>query len=449
MRILTTAWLTPTMSALLLSVNYACPYVVASDSTSNQVGTPHGRPVNESPSSKRTSKTRPYQGIDVRSFYEHIHKTPELGKAEFKTAEFLRSKLKDFGYSEFVDEPTLPTAVIAVLNTGKEGPTICFRAEMDARKCQEETGLSFASTTPGIMHNCGHDAHAAILLETAHKLMMESSSLRGKFVFLFQPAEESAGGADDIVNDGVLKKLGVQAIFAQHCASGVEVGKHTLHGGAIMAGSNTFSVKLSGTGGHAAQPHERDDLAGLSSLITLELERIPARCFDVVQYPTVCNVSTSKWSSEQVNVAPDTITLGGTVRAFYGIDDKLFRGKSFRELFEQLVNGLSNAYGVKPEISLKPGSPVTVNDPKLCDRVLKLLSSDKISVEDAERSMFAEDFAFYTAQIPSAYFGLGIARGAVGKDNVHSAHFNIDEDCLDSGVDLFMSIAENSSRLGL
>ena len=383
---------------------------------------------------------------DLKGYYEQIHQKPELGKEEFMTAQFIRSKLKEFGYIDLLTVKAVPTTVIAVLDTGKAGPVICLRAEMDARKCQEQTGLPYASKISGLMHNCGHDAHAAILLETAHRLIKDRVILKGKIVFLFQPAEECAGGADDIVNDGILARLGVQYMFAQHCAPGLPVGTHTLGSGPVLAGSNTIVIKLTGRGGHAAQPHERDDLSGLAGLVTLELERLPSRCLDIVKYPTVCTISTSKWSSEQVNVAPDSITLSGTVRAFYDVDDKLFHGKSFRELLTQLVDGLAGAYGVKAEINLKPGSPVTVNNARLCTTVKKALESSGSKIDDAEKGMFSEDFSYYTAGIPSAYFGLGIAGTNYGREALHSAHFTVDEDCLESGVQLFVSLAKSLAK---
>lgn len=391
------------------------------------------------------SAPAPVETTELTKYYESIHKLPELGKQETKTAEFIRIKLKEFGYSNLLSIETAPTTVIAVLETGKPGPVVCFRAEMDARKCPEKSGVPFASTIPGIMHNCGHDAHAAILLETAHRLIEKKQSLNGKVVFLFQPAEECAGGADDIVADGILKRLGVDCIFAQHCAPRVLAGKHTMRAGAIMAGASTITIKLSGKGGHAAEPHERDDLAALASLITLEIERLPARNIDAVQYPTICSITTSKWSSEQVNVAPDTITLQGTIRAFYGPDEKLFHDKSLTELVTQLVDGLASAYGAQAHLSVKANVPPTVNDTKLCSTIKPLLEKSGIKLDDQEKAMFSEDFSFYTATIPCVYFGLGIAKDGLGRENVHSSLFTIHEDSLESGVQLFVKLEESIS----
>lgn len=384
---------------------------------------------------------------EVIRLYEHLHQQPELGKQEYRTADFIRHELHEFGYRDLQTVSAAPTTVIAVLEGGKPGPVICFRAEMDARKCDEQSGVSYASTTAGIMHNCGHDAHAAILLETAHRLIEAKNEIAGKIVFLFQPAEECAGGADDIVADGILKKLGVEAMFAQHCSPGVATGKHTLVPGPSLAGSSTISIKLSGKGGHAAQPHERDDLVGLASLMTVELQRLPSRCIDVINYPTVCAITNFQSGSDQVNVAPEKVTIAGTVRSFYGIDEKLFHGKSFRDLVTQLVSGLAGAYGAQADLVLKAGSPPTINNIALCKKATSVLESKGIKIENAERGMFAEDFSYYTSEFPCAYFGLGIANADRGNANVHSSHFTIDEACLEHGVQLFLALADNSNSI--
>lgn len=378
----------------------------------------------------------------VRTYYHQFHQYPELGKEETKTAAFIRAELSKFGYTNLLSIDAAPTTVIAVLDTGEEGPVICLRSEMDARKCQEKTGLEFASKIPGVMHNCGHDAHAAMLLETAHRLIQNKNKFKGKIVLLFQPAEECPGGADEIVADGILKRLGVQAIFAQHCSNGSPEGTYMLSGGPILAGSSFIKVEINGIGGHAAVPSARDDLASVASLITLELEKLPGRCTDPIYTPAVCAITTSDWSSSQSNVAPETITLGGTIRAFFGMDEKLFRGKSYRELVQQLVNGLASAYGVEAKATINNSVPVTVNNSSLCKRLSAALEAEGMKILPEEKGMFAEDFSFYTPTLPSAYFGLGIAKDNLGKDNAHSSHFTIHEDCLEKGVSLLEHIAE-------
>ena len=154
------------------------------------------------------------EGTAAFELYRILHQDPELGKKEFHTSSLLKKRLIEAGITEFHSVPGLPTAVIAVLDTHKPGPVIALRAEMDARPDTEATGLAYASKIPGIMHSCGHDAHAAILCTAATYLKKHSDAVSGKILFVFQPAEEVKGGADDIVNSGILTQLGVEAMFA-------------------------------------------------------------------------------------------------------------------------------------------------------------------------------------------------------------------------------------------
>lgn len=380
-------------------------------------------------------------GSSASTYYRQIHMNPELGKEEFETAEFIRKELSSFGYKDLLSISEAPTCVIATVEGAIPGPTICFRADMDARKTQEKTGLSFASKKPGLMHNCGHDAHTAILLETAKQLMAMKAKLRGKIVLLFQPAEECAGGANDVVASGILEKLKVENLYALHCASRLPVGEISLASGPCLASSNTLRVKLSGKGGHAAQVQERDDLVRLAALLILELEALPSRCVDIPNQPALCAITNISSNSEQANVAPDTVELGGTVRTFFNVNEKLFRGKSYIELTKQLLDGFAQAWGVSCELDWKEGVPVTVNDEKLAAKMRQALTESGLKVVSQGKGMFAEDFAYYTQKIPSCYFGLGIEKDGKGSQPPHSALFTLHEDSLEQGVQLFLSIA--------
>src|SRR4029077_16525947 len=174
----------------------------------------------------------------------------------FETSKLVRRRLEELGFTQFVDVASLPTAVVAMMDTGRPGKTIALRSELDARPGTEATGLPFSSTVPNRVHSCGHDAHAAILLGVAEVIKTNESLFAGRIVFVFQPAEETAGGADDIVRENVLSKLGVEAMLAQHSAPGLAVGKFQVSPGAIMAGSSYFTVDIKGKGGHAATPDQ-------------------------------------------------------------------------------------------------------------------------------------------------------------------------------------------------
>lgn len=199
----------------------------------------------------------------ARDAYFYLHANPELGNKEFLAHAYIEKQLRALGFTEFVAAPSAPTAVIAVFDTGRPGRTIALRAEMDARpldQVSEPAGHQPRSSIAGVMHNCGHDVHAAVLLGTAALVRANAAHFNGKIVFLFQPAEEIAGGADDIVKDRILEQRHVERIFALHAAPGMPVGTVGLSEGAILAGSNYFTLTLKGRGSHAAAPQDGGDV---------------------------------------------------------------------------------------------------------------------------------------------------------------------------------------------
>ncbi len=260
----------------------------------------------------------------VLAAYQQLHRHPELGKKEIETARFVRAELERMGYATFYEVKGLPTAVVAILETGKPGPVTGLRADLDALPVQEAEGHAVASETPGRMHACGHDAHTAALLGAAEVLMGMKAELTGKLVFLFQPAEETAGGADDIVEAGMLKELGIARMFAQHVRPGLPVGSIGLTVGPIMAGSTTLKILLTGEGGHAARPWETDDVLLHAAELVTDLSALPARELDVANRPCVISL-TSFHSGRATNVLPDTAEIGGTIRSFESIDQALWQ----------------------------------------------------------------------------------------------------------------------------
>jgi amidohydrolase len=384
----------------------------------------------------------------VRSTYRYLHENPETGHRESAARDRILAELKRLGGFEFHDVSSLPTEVIAVYDTRRRGPTIALRAELDARPL--ETGVNEPQThdprsgRAGFMHNCGHDAHAAMLLGAAAYIRAHESQFRGKIVFVFQPAEETRGGADDIVADGVLRRLGVQAIYAQHSAPGVPVGTYTLTAGPALAGSANFTAKLSGRSSHAAAPFEGDDLAVIAARFIQELAYFPARNLDVANRPVVVSVAKLISNATTTNLLPSEVTLEGTIRAFEAIvsDDA---GSLARQLSDR-VRQLGAAYGIDATLEVRPGAPPTINDERLFNLVVPRLRErfgDALKTP-LTRGMFAEDFAYYTSSVPALYFGLGVSKDGLGDKPVHTPDFTIHPDALEAGTELLVELARLS-----
>lgn len=389
----------------------------------------------------------------VTEAYEFLHQNPELGKQEFKAHEFIEARLRRIGFDTFEFSASAPTAVISVLETGRPGPVIALRAEMDARPLEPDTNEPAShqprSTIAARMHNCGHDAHAAILLGTAELLFANKSKLSGKIVFLFQPAEETPGGADDIVHDGILSRLGVTRIFAAHAAPGLPVGTISLVAGPSLAGSNYFSIKLKGRGSHAAAPYDGDDILLLATHLVQELSYLPARRVDIANRPLVVSVTKLVADSGASNVLPTSAEIHGTVRAF---EDPLAAqsGLSLEQMLHDQVTRFADQHRIDAVWTFRAGSPPTLNDVTLAAAIQTQLTSLWPGTLDTHpvKGMFSEDFAYYTKDIPALYFGLGIAKDGLGSSGVHTPEFTISADALPYGVQLLATLAQINSGGG-
>jgi amidohydrolase len=380
----------------------------------------------------------------VRRDFEAIHRHPELGKHEVETAKLVRRRLGEMGFRDFVEVKGLPTAVIAVLDSGRPGKTIALRSELDARKAVEKTKLPYASEAPGLMHSCGHDAHAAMLLGAAEVLMARKDTLRGRVVFLFQPAEESPGGADEIVADGVLDRLQVTAMFAQHASPPLPVGEVRISPGPTMAGSNYFTATVHGKGSHAATPAEGGDVVLAAAQLARDLSEYPARHLDLVSHPAVISVTTfNAGDAESLNVLPTEAKFQGTLRTFDDIKAPIGTSPSLFDRLQAYVAASSAAHGVTTQLDLQAASPPTRNDPALYASLIGPLRAHWPAgkLADAPRGMFSEDFSFYTSGRPCLYFSLGVAKDGLGLVSPHSDEFSVHPDALPIGVTLLTTVA--------
>jgi amidohydrolase len=383
----------------------------------------------------------------VTQSYVYLHENPELGKKEFKAHDFILTQLKTLGYDQFVASGEAPTAVIAILDSGRPGPVVALRAEMDARPLEqgvtEPADHQPRSKIDGLMHNCGHDAHASMLLGAASVLMRNKDKVSGRIVFLFQPAEETPGGADDIVHEKILTKLGVEKIFAAHSAPALAVGSISASPGASLAGNNTFKVQLKGRGSHAAAPFEGDDIPLLITHLVQQLSYLPARRLDIANRPVVVSVTKIVVDGPASNVLPTTGEIRGTVRAF---EDPLDAGDGkvpVRQMLKDEVDRFSVAHGITAEWEFHVGPPPTINDPQTFSEIAAPLAAVWPGVFDTRpfRGMFSEDFAYYTSDFRSIYFGLGVAKDGLGGVGVHSADCTVSPEAFPFGVRLLVTLA--------
>ncbi len=383
----------------------------------------------------------------VNATYAYLHENPELGKTETKAHDFITDRLKSIGGFVFVPVDSLQTAVVAILDTGQLGPVVALRAEIDARELDEgvvePADHQPRSRLDGLMHNCGHDAHASILLGTAELVARHRDRFRGKIVFIFQPAEEVAGGADDIVKDGVLDRLGVEAIFALHSAPGLPVGAIAIAPGSVLAGSSYFTVKLTGKGSHAAVPFEGSDIPLLAAQLAQSLSYVPARRVDIANRPMVISVTRLKAESSARNILPSEAEIAGTIRAFENPLASVAGVQSIDAMIRDLTSRFATANNVTVDWSLKPGAPPTRNDVALFGRIVpKLQPVWPGTIETASwRGMFSEDFAYYTETRPALYFSLGIAKDKLGSGGVHTVDFTVHPDSFANGVRLMTLVA--------
>jgi amidohydrolase len=357
-----------------------------------------------------------------------LHRIPELAFEEVKTAAFVAQALEGMGLA--VQTGVAKTGVVAMLETGRPGPVVMLRADMDALPMTECTGLEFCSTHAGCMHACGHDTHMAILLTTAKVLCAMRDELCGTVKFVFQPAEEFPGGARPMINEGVLYSPKVDYCFGLHVWPGTPSGAVAVKSGPLMAAMDRFEVTIIGKGGHAAKPHECVDALEIGTQAVGALQRIISRQIDPVQ-PALLTVAVFN-AGHAFNVIAETATFGGTLRTF----DKVIRAR-WEARMRQVVGGICDAMGATYEFSFIDGYPPLINNPDMTDVIRRAAAAaaGKENVHEATPTMGGEDMAYYLEQVPGCFFFLGT--GYEGAHPIHNPSFTVDEAALPVGVETF------------
>ena len=376
--------------------------------------------------------------ISVR---HHLHANPELSYQEFKTAAYVRAQLLEMGIAA---EEKATTGLVAIIE-GKNPASrvMALRADMDALPIQEENDVPYKSTVAGVMHACGHDVHTSILLGAAKILLATKDSWEGTVKLFFQPGEEkNPGGASYMIRDGALQNPAPEAIVALHVHPGLETGKLSFRKGRVMASADEIYITIKGPGGHAASPHLAADTILVASHVIISLQQIISRNRNPVS-PSVLSIC-SVQGGNTTNVIPSEVKLMGTFRAM----DETWRYKA-HELITKTAKGVAESMGATIDVLIDVGYPTVDNDPAFTETAWKLADDymGAQNVLETEMRMGAEDFGYYTQQIPGCFFRLGVRDEAAGIiHNVHTPHFNIDENAIEIGMGMMAWLGATAHR---
>jgi hippurate hydrolase len=374
---------------------------------------------------------------DLVALRRAIHQEPELGLELPKTREKVLEQLEALPLEIETHQKT--SAIVATLRGGRPGRSILLRADMDALPMPEDTGLPFASKTPGAMHACGHDAHTAMLLGAARLLAARRAELRGSVVFMFQPGEEGFAGARIMLEEGLLEREPkVDAAFALHVAPEFRPGMIATRAGTLLASADVFEVTLRGKGGHASMPHLCRDPIPAACAIVPALQTFVTRSIPATD-PAVITVTMLRAGTTN-NVIPEMATLTGTIRAH----SESAREKA-HEGVHQVADGVARAHGVEAEVKLQPGYPVTVNEAEfesfVCGVARELLGARGV-LELPAPLMGAEDFSYLLQQVPGAMAFLGVRpEGVKQPAPCHSNRMLLDENGMAQGAALHAAVA--------
>jgi hippurate hydrolase len=369
---------------------------------------------------------------EITAWRRDLHENPELLFDTHRTSAMVAEKLQAFGCDEVVTGIGR-TGVVGVIRgrTTASGRVIGLRADMDALPIHEQTGLDYASKTPGAMHACGHDGHTAMLLGAA-KYLAETRNFDGTVVVIFQPAEEGGGGGREMCADGMMERFGIEEVYGMHNWPGVPAGSFAIRPGAFFAATDNFEIEVEGLGGHAAKPHETIDTTVVASHIVLALQTIASRNADPVEQ-IVVSVTSFETSSKAFNVIPQRVTMRGTVRTL---------SEAMRDLAETrltaIAEGVAASFGARAAVEYKRNYPVMVNHDAQTEFAARVAEKVSGACADAPLVMGGEDFAFMLEERPGAYILVGNGPGAA----VHHPEYNFNDEVIPAGCSWWAEIVE-------
>ena len=374
---------------------------------------------------------------DMAKWRRHLHQNPELGRDCYKTAEYIQERLKEFGITE-IHAGYASTGIVAIIEGQTLGRTIGLRADMDALPITENTGMPYSSKNEGVMHACGHDGHTTMLLGAA-RYLSETRNFSGRVALIFQPDEEATGGAEVMVEEGILEKFKIEEVYALHNIPGHDVGVMYTRPGPIMAGADSFNLEIRGKGGHAAYPHEVKDPIVAALSIAQAFQTIVSRN-NIPSDDLVISI-TQVHSGTTDNVIPETAFLNGTVRTF-----DLSVQEMVINRMEKIISGFSISFEVDAKFNYEKGYPPTINHEEKTNFAIEVAKevcgSDKV-LTSVGKEMGAEDFSYMLQKRPGAYLFMGIGEGA----GLHNPNYDFNDAAAPVGASFFARLIEKALPL--
>ena len=375
--------------------------------------------------------TNAYKERQLAHFH-HLHAHPELSFEEYETSAYIKETLTKAGVT--LADGIHGTSVVGILEGSEPGPTIAFRADIDALPVEEDNDLEYKSTVPGKMHACGHDSHTATLLTFAELLAEHRDLIKGKVKFLFQCAEEKLpGGALGLCEDGAIDD--VDAVYGLHCSALIPLGEMLSNEGPNSACIGIYEVKVHGKGGHGSSPHQAVNPVPAACALASSINQILAEKASPLE-KAVFTVSYIN-GGQYPNIIPSDVTLGGNIRTFNNeLTDELFKQ------LKNFCNGICAAYGCTYDVTTTVGYPATINKPEETAIVRSAIEGMGYSWHSAEPALGGEDFSYYLLKKPGSFFSVGMQdpdKVATAAPH-HNCHFKLDQRGLLIALELELAI---------
>ena len=370
---------------------------------------------------------------EARKIRRDLHMIPEIGFQEFKTQKYIMNFLAELDLSY---EIAAKTGVVCYIDM-HQNTTIALRSDIDGLSINEKNDIDYKSLHEGFMHACGHDGHIAMLLAYAKYIITENIQLPNNILLIFQPAEEGPGGAETIIEEGFLKKYDVSHVFAFHLSPDYPYGMIATKSGEFFASSIEFFIDVKGRSAHGAQPQNGKDSILIGTQLVTALHSMTMKDFDPLE-DYLLNIGTFN-GGDRLNIIAGNTSISGIIRTF----NKETQTKIV-ERMQKICEGCALSSGSEIKLKIKYMYPSIIHDEDLLNKVLPALSTHFML---AKKTMLAEDFSYYTKQIPSLFMLLGINKNGESYP-LHSDHFNFDEEILSVGIESYLKISQLNFQNG-